>query len=112
MHSPRFLLGVRISGIKQRMYIRGDDTPKQPPGKHPVQRWRNTMKLQHRVQINVAQGREGTQGVLGSRGRKLPARLLRFLFGQYSEVLVLTPGKTVRSVEIHEMQEGVNGNGR
>lgn len=27
MYSPRFLLGVRISGIKQRMYIRGDDTP-------------------------------------------------------------------------------------
>jgi len=70
------------------------------------------MKLQHRVQINVAQGGEGTQGVLGSRGRKLPARLLRLLFGQYSEVLVLTPGKTVRSVEIHEMHEGVSENGR
>jgi hypothetical protein len=70
------------------------------------------MKLQHRVQINVAQVREGSQGVLGSRGRKLPERLLRFLFGQFSEVLVLTPGKTVRSVEIHEMQEGVNENGR
>jgi len=112
MHSRRFPLGVRISGIRQRMHTRGDDTPKQPPGEYPVQQWRNTMKLQHRVQINVAQVREGTQGVLGSRGRKLPARLLRFLFGQYSEVLVLTPGKTVRSVEIHEMQEGVNENGR
>lgn len=70
------------------------------------------MKLQHRVQINVAQGGGTTQGVLGSRGRKLPARLLRFLFGEYSEVLVLTPGKTVRSVEIHETLEGEEGNGR
>jgi hypothetical protein len=70
------------------------------------------VKLQHRVQINVAQGGGRPQGVLGSRGRKIPARLLRFLFGEYSEVLVLTPGKTVRSVEIHETQEGANENGR
>jgi len=70
------------------------------------------MKLQHRVQINVAQGGEGPLDVLGSRRRKIPARLLRILFGQYSEVLVLTPGKTVRSVEIHEMKEGVSTNGR
>lgn len=70
------------------------------------------MKLQHRVQINVAQGGGITQGVLRSRGRRYPARLLRLLFGEYSEVLVLTPGKTVRSVEIHETQEGANENGR
>ena len=64
------------------------------------------MKLQHRVQINVAQEGKGNLQVLRSRGRKIPARLLRFLFGEYSEVLVLTPGKTVRSVEIHETDEG------
>ena len=70
------------------------------------------MKMQHRVQINVAQGGMGNQPVLGSRGRKLPARLLRLLFGEYSEVLVLTPGKTVRSVEIHESEEGEIVHGR
>ncbi|MFA6680680.1 MAG: hypothetical protein WCS35_01505 [Sphaerochaeta sp.] len=70
------------------------------------------MKLQHRVQINVAQGDGGTQGVLGSRGRKIPARLLRLLFGEYSEVLVLTPGKSVTSVEIHEIQRGGTEDGR
>lgn len=64
------------------------------------------MKLQHRVQINVAQSGNSNQQVLGSRGRKISARLLRFLFGDYSEVLVLTPGKSVKSVEIHETQEG------
>ena len=64
------------------------------------------MKLQHRVQINVAQRGSDNQQVLGSRGRRIPERLLRFLFGDYSEVLVLTPGKTVRSVEIHETQAG------
>jgi hypothetical protein len=70
------------------------------------------VKLQHRVQINVAQGGGGNQRVLNSRGRKISARLIRFLFGEYSEVLVLTPGKTVRSVEIHETQEGGKEDGR
>ncbi len=70
------------------------------------------MKLQHRVQINVAQEGSRNQQVLGSRGRMISARLLRFLFGEYSEVLVLTPGKTVRSVEIHESEEGEITDGR
>ena len=75
-------------------------------GEPPYTYWRDCMKLRHRVQINVAQEGMSNQAVLGSRGRKLSARLLRLLFGQYSEVLVLTPGKTVRSVEIHESEEG------
>jgi hypothetical protein len=73
---------------------------------------KESMKLQHRVQINVAQGGGGNQRVLGSRGRRIPTRLLRFLFGECSEVLVLTPGKSVRSVEIHETQEGGAEDGR
>ena len=64
------------------------------------------MGYQHRVRINVAQSGGGTQGVLASRSRKVPARLIRLLFGQYSEVLVLAPGKSVRSVEIHETPQG------
>lgn len=64
------------------------------------------MGYQHRVRINVAQSGGTTQGVLGSRGRRIPERLLRILFGRYSEVLVLTPGKSVRSVEIHETPQG------
>ena len=59
------------------------------------------MKLQHKVRINVAQ-KEGSESVLQTKHTKLPQRLLHLLFGRYSQVLVLTPGKSVRSVEIHE----------
>jgi hypothetical protein len=69
------------------------------------------MKLQHRVQINVAHKEGCNQQILKSRGKRVSARLLRFLFGPYSEVLILTPGKSVRSVEIHETQQGVKNNG-
>ena len=34
---------------------------------------------------------------------RLPKRLLKWLFGDFCEVLVLTPGKTVGEVEIHEV---------
>ena len=60
----------------------------------------------------MAEGGRGKDHVLSTHGRKVSARLLRFLFGEYSEVLVLTPGKTVRSVEIHEAQEGGLEDGR
>lgn len=70
------------------------------------------MKLQHRVQINVAHMGEDNQQVLRSRGKRMPQRLLRFLFGQYSEVLILNPGKSVRSVEIHETYQGEDGNAK
>jgi hypothetical protein len=59
------------------------------------------MRLQHTVRINVAQ-EGGNENVLQTKHAKLPYRLLRFLFGSYSQILILTPGKSVRSVEIHE----------
>lgn len=111
MHDPRLHQWVRFSGTKQRKRM-DENNAIAASGGSPVQQWRYEMKLQHRVQINVAQGDGGTQGVLGSRGRKIPARLLRLLFGEYSEVLVLTPGKSVTSVEIHEIQRGGTEDGR
>ena len=111
MHNPRLHQWVRFPGTKQRKR-KDDNNAIAASGESPVQQWRYEMKLQHRVQINVAQGGGSTQGVLGSRSRRIPARLLRLLFGEYSEVLVLTPGKSVRSVEIHETQQGGTEDGR
>jgi len=65
------------------------------------------MNLQHKVQINVAR-KDGSQkkAVIKSGVSKIPQRLLNFLFGEFTEVLVLTPGQSVQSVEIHEIGEG------
>lgn len=59
----------------------------------------------HRVKINVLDTRGRRRPVLGSSAFRLPHRLLRLLFGDFSEVLVLSPGKTVDIVEIHEIKE-------
>ena len=65
------------------------------------------MNLQHKVQINIARN-DGSQkkAVIKSGVSKIPQRLLNFLFGEFTEVLVLTPGQSVQSVEIHEIGKG------
>jgi hypothetical protein len=65
------------------------------------------MNLQHKVQINIARN-DGShkKAVIKSGISKIPQRLLNFLFGEFTEVLVLTPGQSVQSVEIHEIGKG------
>ncbi len=55
--------------------------------------------MRHRIKIKVEEHQ-----VLASRSMTLPKRLLRFLFGDFCEILVLTPGKSVQNVEIQEMK--------
>ena len=62
------------------------------------------MKMQHKVRINIADKRGKKQEVLQSEHRSIPKMLLTFLFGEFCEVLVLTPGESVQGIEIKEMR--------
>lgn len=62
------------------------------------------MSLRHRVRINIADRNGRKQEVLQSGSVSLPKRLLTWIFGDFCEVLVLTPGETVRGIEIQEMR--------
>jgi len=62
------------------------------------------MKLKHKIKINIADRSGHEQEVLQSEHRSIPKRLLTFLFGEFCEVLVLTPGETVQGIEIKEMR--------
>lgn len=64
--------------------------------------------MTHSVQVNVTQDTGQKEPILRSQRRKLPQRLLRWLFGAQTNVLVLVPGKTVDSVLIREI--GKDGN--
>lgn len=66
--------------------------------------------MKHKVKIAVSNGGKKTQ-VLTSGSIRLQMRLLRWLLGDFCEVLVLTPGKTVQGVEIQEVAEGVDFSG-
>ncbi|MCB6332635.1 hypothetical protein LI292_05945 [Blautia obeum] len=37
---------------------------------------------------------------------KLPTRLIKFLFGDFTQVYLLALGQTVESVDIHEVKKG------
>ena len=66
--------------------------------------------MKHKVKIAVSNGGKKTQ-VLTSGSIRLPMRLLRWLLGDFCEILVMTPGKTVQGVEIQEVTEGVDFSG-
>ena len=62
------------------------------------------MKLSHRVRISVSGPETDREPVLESARTSLRSRLLRRLVGDSYAVLVITPkGRSVRSVEIHEL---------
>lgn len=64
------------------------------------------MAVKHKIVINVSDssGRKGN--VLKGADVKLPARLLKFLFGEFTQVYLLSPGQTVESVDIREVEKG------
>ena len=60
------------------------------------------MGITHRVRINVSVPGHGERKILEAGERRLPARFLKWLFGDYSTAYLLSPGQTIESVEIHE----------
>ena len=64
------------------------------------------MAIKHRIVINVSDRDGRKANVLKGADVKLPVRLLRFLFGDFTQVYLLSPGQTVESVDIREIGEG------
>ena len=58
------------------------------------------MGLTHKIRINVVDDDGNKETVLQGGICRLPSRLLRFIFGDMAEVMVLKPGKSVDAVEI------------
>lgn len=64
------------------------------------------MAVKHKVTINVsdANGRKST--ILRGAEMKIPARIIRLLFGDFTQVYLLKPGQTFESVDVREIKEG------
>lgn len=63
------------------------------------------MKLKHKVRINVTDDVGNKETVLQGGIRNLPRKVAEWLFGENMEILVLTPGQSIESVEIHEVKK-------
>lgn len=64
------------------------------------------MAIKHKIVINVSDPQGKTANVLKGANVKLPTRLIKFLFGDFTQVYLLAPGQTVESVDIHEVKKG------
>ncbi len=69
------------------------------------------MALKQRITINVTDPHGKTGTVLKGADARLPARLARFPFGDFTQVYLLKPGQSVESVDVKEVKEGGSGNG-
>ncbi len=63
------------------------------------------MALKHKIIINVSDpnGRKST--VLRGADMRLPSKIIKFLFGDFTQVYLLAPGQTVESVDVKEIKE-------
>lgn len=64
------------------------------------------MAIKHKIVINVSDPQGKTANVLKGANVKLPTRLIKFLFGHFTQIYLLAPGQTVESVDIHEVKKG------
>ena len=64
------------------------------------------MAMKHRIIINVTDPNGRRAALLRGADMKLPARLVRFLFGDFQQIYLLSPGQTIESVNIREVKEG------
>lgn len=64
--------------------------------------------MEHRVIINITNEDGQKTNVIKGAIRWLPSRIIKFLFGEYRQVYLLDPGKTVDSVNIEEIEKGAN----
>ena len=62
--------------------------------------------MKHKVVINVSSGNKQKAPVLKAALLTLPRGIVQFLFGEYTQIYLISPGKTIESVNIKEVQKG------
>ena len=70
------------------------------------------MAIKHKVIINVTDETGNDVKVLRGGQLKLPQKIIKFLFGDYRQVFLLDPGKSVQSVDVNEVKEGGSTDGQ
>lgn len=56
--------------------------------------------MKHRVTINVS-----NKPVLAAADMTLPQRIIRWLFGDFQQVYLLSPGQSIEKIEVKEIGE-------
>ena len=68
--------------------------------------------MKHKVTIRVADETGRRELAYQGERRRFPTRLLRLLFGGYTTVYLMTPGKTIDTIRIEEIKEESHERGK
>lgn len=63
-------------------------------------------KLCHRIRINVSDRAGNREQVMDGVKLRVPAKILQLIFGELTDVMVISPGRNVEGIEIHEVRRG------
>ena len=61
--------------------------------------------MKHKVQINIKKGNK-KQMLYADRVISLPKRIVRLLFGEATQILIMQPGQSIKTVEFFELPDG------
>lgn len=65
---------------------------------------RKDMKFRHRVNITVSQPDGSEQRLLKAADCWLPRKIVEWLFGDYQQVYLITPGMSIEGIQINEVK--------
>ena len=61
--------------------------------------------MKHKVQINIKKDNK-KQMLYADRVISLPKRIVRLLFGEATQILIMQPGQSIKTVEFFELPDG------
>ncbi len=62
--------------------------------------------MKHKVRINLVTNENKRQQLYADRTLSLPKRIVRLLFGEATQILIMQPGQSVKTVEFFELPDG------
>lgn len=62
--------------------------------------------MKHKVQVNLITKDNRKQQLYADRMISLPKRIVRLLFGEATQILIMQPGQSVKTVEFYELPDG------
>lgn len=62
--------------------------------------------MKHKVKIDIVTNENKRQQLYADRTLSLPKRIVSLLFGEATQILIMQPGQSVKTVEFFELPDG------
>lgn len=59
----------------------------------------------HKVRVNLVNRTSRKEQLLSNKTIRLPKKIVRLLFGEATQILIMQPGQSIQAVEFYELTE-------